>query len=403
MNLLAALALTVIVSSPDHAPDKIRISLFTLFRPEVIEVRVGSPEGAVFSAPGLATGRALARGDLIRIRLSGSRLEIVFTSSSAAARQSIVVTEARIVPTGSATIELSLPGRIKRTVRGDVSIDPGAGGRGPLRILLTTDREAAVASVVAAEIGGREPEAVKALAVVVRTFVLSHPGRHSNEGFDFCDTTHCQFYRGERDALEGAASTVVANAVAATQGQFLSFEGRRVEGYYTAACGGISATPSMVWGGDTDYPYSAVVCRWCRGSRFNKWERSAGAGSVLDAVSGFIGTRLSSTTELVTDCDQSSGFVRSVAVRDGSKRSVLSADAFRRAIGLKLGWNTVLSPTFTVERRGSRFVFRGRGFGSQIGLCEAGAIAQAAAGRSYREILAFYFPGTQISEQLTNE
>src|SRR5438132_1103729 len=104
-----------------------------------------------------------------------------------------------------------------------------------------------------------------------------------------------------------------------------------------------------------------------------------------------------SSTELITDCDQSSGFVRSIAVRDGSKRTVLSADGFRRAIGLKLGWNTVLSPTFTVERRGSRFVFRGRGFGSQIGLCEAGAIAQAAAGRSYRSILKFYFPGTQIS------
>jgi stage II sporulation protein D len=403
MNLLATLALTFIVSPPAHAADRVRISLFTLFRPEAIEVRVASPEGAVFSANGHASDRSISRGDLIRIRLSGSRLEIVFAGSSAADRQSIVTTEARIVPKGSATIELSLPGRIKRSVRGDVSIDLGAGGRGPLRILLTTDREAAVASVVAAEIGGREPEAVKALAVVVRTFVLSHPGRHSNEGFDFCDTTHCQFYRGERDALEGGASVVVANAVRATQGQFLTFEGRRVEGYYSAACGGISATPLMVWGGDTDYSYSRVVCRWCRGSRFSRWERSAGAGNVLDAVSVFIGTRLSSTTELITDCDQSSGFVRSIAVRDGSKRTVLSADGFRRAIGLKLGWNTVLSPTFTVERRGSRFVFRGRGFGSQIGLCEAGAIAQAAAGRSYREIVRFYFPGTQISEQLTNE
>jgi stage II sporulation protein D len=288
-------------------------------------------------------------------------------------------------------------------VRGDLSIDLGAGGRGPLRILLTTDREAAVASVVAAEIGGREPEAVKALAVAVRTFVLSHPGRHSNEGFDFCDTTHCQFYRGERDALEGGASIVVANAVAATQGQFLTFEGRRVEGYYSAACGGISATPSMVWGGHTDYSYSRVVCRWCHGSPFSKWERSAPALIVLDALSGFIGTKLSVATELIADRDQSSGFVRSIAVRDGSKRTVLSADAFRRAIGLKVGWNTVLSPTFTIERRGSRFVFRGRGFGSQIGLCEAGAIAQAAAGRSYREILSFYFPGTQLSEQLANE
>jgi stage II sporulation protein D len=82
---------------------------------------------------------------------------------------------------------------------------------------------------------------------------------------------------------------------------------------------------------------------------------------------------------------------------------VLSTDAFRRAIGLRLGWNTVLSPTFTVERRGTRFIFRGRGFGSQVGLCEEGAVAQAAAGRGYREILSFYYPGAGISERASHE
>jgi stage II sporulation protein D len=59
----------------------------------------------------------------------------------------------------------------------------------------------------------------------------------------------------------------------------------------------------------------------------------------------------------------------------------------------------VLSPTFTVERRGPKFIFRGRGFGNQIGLCEAGAVAQAASGRGYRDILNFYYPGTELSEQ----
>ena len=403
MNFLAALALAYIVASPNHVPDRVRISLFTLFRTEAVEVRLASSEGAVFTANGLATGRAISRNDLISIRRSGNRLEILFTGTSSATRQSIAATEVRIVPTGAAAFELNLPRRIKRTVRGEVSIDTGAGGRGPLRVLLTTDREAAVASVVESETNDYQPEALKALAVVVRTFMLSHTGRHSSEGFDFCDTTHCQFYRGEHAGPNRAASSVIAKAVAGTQGQFLAFEGRRVEGYYSAVCGGISATPAMVWGGVTHYPYKPVVCRWCHGSRFNRWERSAKARNIIGAVSDFIESKLSSTTEFTTENAPLSGFVRSVAVCDGGKKIVLSADAFRRAIGLKLGWNTVLSPTFTIERRGSRFIFRGRGFGSQIGLCEAGAIAQAAAGRGYRDILSFYFPGTQISEQLANE
>jgi stage II sporulation protein D len=403
MNLLTTLALLSLTAAPHSGPDTVRISLFTLFKPEAIDVQLASGEGATLDATGLASSRAIARGELIRIRLSGNRLNIIISGPLAGLNQPLAATEVRIVPAGPATLDLVLPGRIKREVRGAVSIDAGPGGHGPLRIVLVTDRESAVASVVAAETSRRETEALKALGVVVRTYMLSHAGRHSSEGFDFCDTTHCQLYRGEQDLYDRGASPAVVNAVARTAGQVLSFEGRPVEGYYTAACGGVSATPLMVWGGSSSYPYRRIVCRWCHASRFDKWERSANSTDVLGSLSSFVASKLSPATELVTDCDQPGGFVRSVTVHDGTSRIVLSTDAFRRAIGLRLGWNTVLSPTFTVERRGSRFIFRGRGFGSQVGLCEAGAVAQAAAGRSYREILSFYYPGAAISERFAHE
>jgi stage II sporulation protein D len=398
MNVLAALMPLLLLVPPASRPDDVRIGLFTLFKPEVLEVRVALGEGASLAAAGVAGTYPIGRGKLIAIRLSGNQLRIALDAS-----QSLVTTEARIMPVGSAALELSLPGKIKRTVRGELLVDTGTGGRGPLRIVLTTDREAAVASVVAAETSRRESEALKALAVVVRGFMLAHPGRHSSEGFDFCDTTHCQFYRGEQDLSEIVASTEIEKAVEATRGEFLAFERRTVDGYYTAACGGMTVTPAMLWGGSTSYPYRRVLCRWCKGSRFDKWERSAQAAQILGALSEFVGARLSLSTELALDRDRSSGFVRSITVADERTRATLSADAFRRAIGLKLGWNTVLSPTFTIERRGQRFIFRGRGFGSQIGLCEAGAIAQAAAGRSYREILTFYYPGAEISEPPAHE
>ena len=162
-------------------------------------------------------------------------------------------------------------------------------------------------------------------------------------------------------------------------------------------------TPSMLWGGGTSYPYQRISCRWCRGSRFDKWERSAGIARILGALSEFLGSRISLSAELATDRDPASEFVRSVTIADGTARTKLTADAFRRAVGLKLGWNTVLSPTFTIERHGQRFIFRGRGFGSQIGLCEAGAFTQAAAGRSYRDILCFYYPGAETIESPSHE
>ncbi|HEY9232684.1 MAG TPA: hypothetical protein VIS78_11080, partial [Blastocatellia bacterium] len=70
---------------------------------------------------------------------------------------------------------------------------------------------------------------------------------------------------------------------------------------------------------------------------------------------------------------------------------LMSADEFRRATGRRLGWNVVLSGSFTLTRQGEQLIFHGRGFGSQVGLCLAGALAQALKGRRYEEILHFYF------------
>lgn len=402
MNLLAILALPFLTVLPHLRPDNISISVLSLFKPEALEVRVEG-DGAILDAAGLANNRPLARGEAIRIHLSAGRLNLVVGGSHGNNRQSVSVGALRIIPDGASTLELILPGKIKRTVRGTVSVETGTGGRGPLRILVVTDRESAIASVVAAETSRREPAALMALAVIVRTFMSSHEGRHSSAGFDFCDTTHCQLYRGEQDLADREASPAVTQAVAVTAGQILSFEGRPVEGFYTSACGGLLATPSMVWGGNTSYPYRRIACRWCQHSRFSQWERSANAGQIFDALSAFIESNLSGATELIPDADPATGFVNSITIRDERKSVVLGTDAFRRAIGLKLGWNTVLSPTFTVERRGGKFIFRGRGFGSQVGLCEEGAAAQAAAGRDYREILSFYYPGAEITERASHE
>jgi hypothetical protein len=182
MNSLAILALPFVAALPFRAPDAVRISLFSLFKPEMVQVRVASGDGALLDASGLGGNRILNRGEVIWIRSSGKRLNLEVGSSHGAIRQTVITDLARIVPEGRATLELVLPGKIKRTVYGALSVDAAAGERGALRILLTTDRESAVASVVAAETSRREPEALMALAVVVRTFMRSHAGRHSSEG-----------------------------------------------------------------------------------------------------------------------------------------------------------------------------------------------------------------------------
>jgi stage II sporulation protein D len=74
----------------------------------------------------------------------------------------------------------------------------------------------------------------------------------------------------------------------------------------------------------------------------------------------------------------------------------ISADSFRFAVGRELGWNTLRSDRYQVQASGGRVAFEGTGSGHGVGLCQLGAEQMGADGRSYRDILAFYYPGTVV-------
>lgn len=377
----------------------IRLGLFSLFEPQQVNVRLSTGD-AFFLRAGTVSEAKITAGELVRIRKTGKQMQVSVLDAYGRLKQTTTAQEVDLSPLNASTFELNLPKQITRVVRGQLRVlVPGQKSPNALQLVLLTDREQAVASVVAAEMSGiTSSESLKALAVVVRTFMTSHANRHAAEGFDFCDTTHCQLYRGEDDLYAQTASQQVENAVRATGTEVLSFNHRAIEGHYTAACGGLTAIPEMVWGGTTQsgYPYKEIICKWCATSRYTKWERRASASAVFSAVAFATGLKLSQTAELQIEKYRDSDVVQSVVIKDRGRKTILSADEFRRVIGRRIGWNRVLSPTFTLEHHADSFIFRGRGFGSQVGLCVAGAVTQAAAGRSYKEILKFYYPQTEI-------
>jgi stage II sporulation protein D len=70
--------------------------------------------------------------------------------------------------------------------------------------------------------------------------------------------------------------------------------------------------------------------------------------------------------------------------------------AFRSAVGRHIGWERLKSNLYEVSDRGDRLSFHGRGLGHGVGLCQIGAEIMGEEGRSYREILTFYYPGTKL-------
>lgn len=245
-----------------------------------------------------------------------------------------------------------------------------------------------------------EPEALKALAVIARTYALKNLRRHARDQYDLCDTTHCQRYIAVQD--ESARSEfygLVRGAVLETSGELLQdASGRTAEVYFSAACGGRTADLSKLWGARAAPPYlRGVRDDFCTGTSA-PWTDVIPSSRLVKALRvderSDVGSRLDAVRVLRHD---SSGRAQVVAL-EGERRRVLSGWDFKIIVGRTLGWNVLKSSRFEVGRVGASFVFRGTGFGHGLGLCQTGAHVMASRGASYRQILAQYFPGTNVGD-----
>ena len=220
---------------PGAYAQTVRIGVFTLFHPTRLTVRPGS-------------------GEPLFVKGSVTRRQEVRESAAFDLASSVVVS-ARAG--GAVDLILGVPGRIERRYHGILRIGARRGRARELGAVLELDREIAVASVVAAELPESVPaEALKAQAVVARSFLAASPPRHA--GFDFCDTTHCQFLRAWPDAGDAPR-----RAAEETLGLVVSYRGVPIAPRYSAACGGHTIGSDADEAGSHGYRYRPVACGYC--------------------------------------------------------------------------------------------------------------------------------------------
>ncbi len=120
--------------------------------------------------------------------------------------------------------------------------------------------EAYIAGVLPYETSNSWPlETLKAFAITVRSYTLTHLGEHLNEyGFDVCNSTDCQVYKGA-----GRINDRVMEAVLDTAGKVMTYNDKIVTAYYSSSMGGVTVSAQDAWGGVEDYPYlQAVETPW---------------------------------------------------------------------------------------------------------------------------------------------
>ena len=225
-----------------------------------------------------------------------------------------------------------------------------------------------------------EPEALKAQAVVARTYALyrvqvsqKHP-----QGAVCTDYTCCQAYQKEENYTD-ADLKQIRDAVMATAGQVLTYGGRLAETTYFSCSGGMTEDAKDVWG--SDIPYLRAV------SSPGEENATHYTDTVTFTLSDFC-KKLGVTSANLGAVTYTRGGGVATAVIGGQS---FSGQALRSKLGLR-------STAATISVSGEQVTVTTKGFGHRVGMSQYGADAMAVTGSSYEEILQHYYPGTELKK-----
>lgn len=238
-----------------------------------------------------------------------------------------------------------------------------------------------VSSVVGSETIAQFPEeALKAQSVLIQTIMQRY-----RKNDDLNDSTEKQVYLGadyERPA--------VLEAVKTTWGKTLSFDGRPVPVCFHAACAGGTSTSELFTGKRSGLACDAFVpCNYCRRSPFWQATRHQIPQNVFLA-------KFPEGLPAVVAKDRSG---RPILMKYPGSAFEETGYSFWLKVGQRLGWDKMPGTRFEIKKSACGDIeFTSTGAGHGVGLCQWGASGMADRGRSYKEILNYYFPGSRLTE-----
>lgn len=271
----------------------------------------------------------------------------------------------------------------------------GKGYRGTLEIypsekgLLVIDEillEEYLVGLINCEISSQWPmEAVKAQAVVARTFALYQKQSRKNLLYHLESTVYDQVYGGS-DIEDSRA----ARAVEETHGEVVSYNGKIIQAFFHSSCGGHTEASENVW--SLKVPYlRGVECTYCMKTPSVLWEQSLSPQKIASLLRA-AGYRVAGLENILVKSRYPSGRIEYLDLVSADRIVTIPAVAFRKIIG----YGVIRSTDFEVKLIDDAFVFIGVGYGHGVGLCQWGAKQRAEEGFSYREILSYYYPGTRV-------
>ncbi len=253
-----------------------------------------------------------------------------------------------------------------------------------LHVINNLPFEEYIEGVVASEIGQAwELEALKAQAVISRTYAIYYKNHNSGNNFHITSSILHQLYKGKNTA------PLISYSVKATAGEILTYNGMPIKAFFHAACEGKTEPPEEVW--VEGYPYLKSVDCNNGNTPYDNWQRIFSIKKISDALG------IGNLKEIIISSYTSTGRVKTLKmVIEGDKSADSGIEVKATDIRKALGYKELPSTRFSLTIKGKDIIFTGKGYGHGVGLSQWGALEMAKQGNNYREILAHYYPGTTL-------
>jgi stage II sporulation protein D len=250
-------------------------------------------------------------------------------------------------------------------------------------------------------------EALKAQAIVARTYAYKRMLRPGAREFHIYNDVQDQVYKGVRGEY-----LLSDRAVWETRGMAVMHADSLAICYYFSTCAGHTASKHEVWGGDS-IPY--LVSRpdldplgepYCAASKYcawtQEWTQSQLAGIVrrnLRAAGVMDAPAFTAIKGLDVQQRATCGRIRLLKIQTDKGPILIKGDKVRWAMRPSATDEKILpSASFTVKLAGGKVTAQGKGFGHGVGLCQVGAIGRAKANQNFRQIIEAYYTGVQVVE-----
>jgi len=249
-----------------------------------------------------------------------------------------------------------------------------------------------VIGVVASEMPAEfETEALKAQALAARTYItkqlMNEQTLSAPEGSVVTDTQMHQVFKNKEELQKiwGDDYTwkleKITEAVAATQGQILTYDNKPIDASFFSTSNGYTENSEAYW--KESIPYLRSV--------ESKWDEESPKfyDQKVIPIAEF-------ESKLGVDIDKSIGEIKELTPgKRVAKVEVGGKEFTGREIREKL---ELKSSDFTWEIKGDSVVIETKGFGHGVGMSQYGANFMAESGKSYKDIVSYYYKGTKVAE-----